>query len=411
MRSFYDLVIESVTGFGLFRSYLVGASYPNLMAERVRQSYALGTRYQDALRRSDDDSPVLNRAVSLLSSYVSRLDSNVLIGRDLVEAYRQVSTKERREAFFGYPGELPTFPATCPIYRRAAQAGLRQRASELKFRIVEELARPGIFPVFNTLTTDPQYDYIFEPGSEVLKLWFRKVARVLGPFTYCSVLERGAEGKLHWHVLMCFSECRFLDPNRSRPLNDHQEVNELKRLWQFGFSTPIAVRYSPLDVYGKLGWRWPRDPKTRRPRRTGSPAQVSGYMAKYVTKVSPKELNGCRTRMTRGFGLRRLVQTRARAAETVMMLGAPTWLADVKWSEKPPKRLLLRLAFASLCEIPSLRPLPKMRLGSVSVASEMLRTRTFSLMSAGASGVPRDGSKWLNPYLSRVPRLSIGGQI
>src|SRR5690606_31203411 len=59
-------------------------------------------------------------------------------------------------------------------------------------------------------------------------------------------------------------------------LSDH--LNSLQNTWPYGYSMPIAVRYTQ-DAFSRSGWLWPVDAK-------GEPLKATSYMAVgfYVAK-------------------------------------------------------------------------------------------------------------------------------
>src|SRR5260364_13575 len=50
-----------------------------------------------------------------------------------------------------------------------------------------------------------------------------------------------------------------------------RQVNSLQNTWPYGYSMPIAVRYTQ-DAFSRSGWLWPVDAK-------GEPLKATSYMA------------------------------------------------------------------------------------------------------------------------------------
>src|SRR5699024_9954197 len=63
-----------------------------------------------------------------------------------------------------------------------------------------------------------------------------------------------------------------------------RQLNSLQNTWPYGYSMPIAVRYTQ-DAFSRSGWLWPVDAK-------GEPLKATSYMAVgfYVAKYFPKHL-------------------------------------------------------------------------------------------------------------------------
>src|SRR5207247_3906743 len=71
--------------------------------------------------------------------------------------------------------------------------------------------------------------------------------------------------------------------NRSSDL-----LNSLQNTWPYGYSMPIAVRYTQ-DAFSRSGWLWPVDAKGE-PLKATSYMAVGFYVAKYVNKKSDMDL-------------------------------------------------------------------------------------------------------------------------
>src|SRR5699024_12434845 len=58
------------------------------------------------------------------------------------------------------------------------------------------------------------------------------------------------------------------------------QLNSLQNTWPYGYSMPIAVRYTQ-DAFSRSGWLWPVDAKGE-PLKATSYMAVGFYVAKYV---------------------------------------------------------------------------------------------------------------------------------
>src|SRR5262249_36685858 len=60
-------------------------------------------------------------------------------------------------------------------------------------------------------------------------------------------------------------------PNFGRRVRNRRQLNSLQNTWPYGYSMPIAVRYTQ-DAFSRSGWLWPVDAK-------GEPLKATSYMA------------------------------------------------------------------------------------------------------------------------------------
>src|SRR5438128_343840 len=79
-----------------------------------------------------------------------------------------------------------------------------------------------------------------------------------------------------------------VDPNFVRRVRNRRQLNSLQNTWPYGYSMPIAVRYTQ-DAFSRSGWLWPVDAKGE-PLKATSYMAVGFYVAKYVNKNSDMDL-------------------------------------------------------------------------------------------------------------------------
>src|SRR2546421_428877 len=79
-----------------------------------------------------------------------------------------------------------------------------------------------------------------------------------------------------------------VDPNFGRRVRNRRQLNSLQNTWPYGYSMPIAVRYTQ-DAFSRSGWLWPVDAKGE-PLKATSYMAVGFYVAKYVNKKSDMDL-------------------------------------------------------------------------------------------------------------------------
>src|SRR5262245_65568277 len=70
--------------------------------------------------------------------------------------------------------------------------------------------------------------------------------------------------------------------NFGRRVRNRRQLNSLQNTWPYGYSMPIAVRYTQ-DAFSRSGWLWPVDAKGE-PLKATSYMAVGFYVAKYVNK-------------------------------------------------------------------------------------------------------------------------------
>src|SRR5436190_12486500 len=68
--------------------------------------------------------------------------------------------------------------------------------------------------------------------------------------------------------------------NFGRRVRNRRQLNSLQNTWPYGYSMPIAVRYTQ-DAFSRSGWLWPVDAKGE-PLKATSYMAVGFYVAKYV---------------------------------------------------------------------------------------------------------------------------------
>src|SRR4051812_29290478 len=79
-----------------------------------------------------------------------------------------------------------------------------------------------------------------------------------------------------------------VDPNFGRRVRNRRQLNSLQNTWPYGYSMPIAVRYTQ-DAFSRSRWLWPVDAKGE-PLKATSYMAVGFYVAKYVNKKSDMDL-------------------------------------------------------------------------------------------------------------------------
>src|SRR5262245_6300682 len=154
----------------------------------------------------------------------------------------------------------------------------------------------GWFIVFDTLTLADDRLEAFYDNPNALRDYFRDIGRMVlaaegrkandshaDCYQYFCVPEYGtANGRLHFHAVhfMRTLPTGSVDPNFGRRVRNRRQLNSLQNTWPYGYSMPIAVRYTQ-DAFSRSGWLWPVDAKGE-PLKATSYMAVGFYVAKYV---------------------------------------------------------------------------------------------------------------------------------
>src|SRR5438309_864256 len=116
-------------------------------------------------------------------------------------------------------------------------------------------------------------DYFRDIGRMVLAAEGRKANDSHADcYQYFCVPEYGtANGRLHFHAVhfMRTLPTGSVDPNFGRRVRNRRQLNSLQNTWPYGYSMPIAVRYTQ-DAFSRSGWLWPVDAK-------GEPLKATSY--------------------------------------------------------------------------------------------------------------------------------------
>src|SRR5205823_5297706 len=134
----------------------------------------------------------------------------------------------------------------------------------------------GWFIVFDTLTLADDRLEAFYDNPNDLRDYFRDIGRMVlaaegrkandshaDCYQYFCVPEYGtANGRLHFHAVhfMRTLPTGSVDPNFGRRVRNRRQLNSLQNTWPYGYSMPIAVRYTQ-DAFSRSGWLWPVDAK------------------------------------------------------------------------------------------------------------------------------------------------------
>src|SRR5699024_8281616 len=107
---------------------------------------------------------------------------------------------------------------------------------------------------------------------------------------FCVPEYSTANGRLHFHAVhfMRTLTTGSVDANFGRRERNRRQLNSLQNTWPYGYSMPIAVRYTQ-DAFSRSGWLWSVDAKGESLKATSCMA-VGFYVDKYVNKKSDMDL-------------------------------------------------------------------------------------------------------------------------
>jgi len=311
------------------------------------------------------------------------MDHRRIMSAELTDLFKEYPDHQSHcEALFGFyaPHRSRKKGVDAIFWHLVAKQARKASNGQAMFRLVCEAfekRHQGWYPIFNTLTVAPEHlDKVFEKGSRCWRNHIRKVKRavqieVYGSvreaqnqpevLTYFACVERGSEtGRLHIHCLMWLKalpagwrdpNSRFSYTSTHPPAPALREIQELKEYWNYGFSSPIAVRTSADDPYSKLGWRFPvaRDELGNYSAiKTSDIRAICYYVVKYLVKDQDLDLSGgkklWRLRQTRNHGLNQLKAilnklTQTQILQLMRLNRIPIQMFD-RWI---PTRLIKRL--------------------------------------------------------------------
>src|SRR6266536_945376 len=253
----------------------------------------------------------------------------------------------------------------------------------------------GWFIVFDTLTLADDRLEAFYDNPNALRDYFRDIGRMVlaaegrkandshaDCYQYFCVPEYGtANGRLHFHAVhfMRTLPTGSVDPNCGRRVRNRRQLNSLQNAWPYGYSMPIAVRYTQ-DAFSRSGWLWPFVAKGEPVKATRYMA-VGFYVAKYVNKKSdmdlaakglgakewntslkpklsllPKKL--FRIRMSRNFGMKMLTMTNLSTECLIQLtkLGYDATPFNQIWKQNAKREMRLRLGKVTVADVLAAQP-------------------------------------------------------
>ncbi len=200
---------------------------------------------------------------------------------------------------------LPSEKDDCA--KELIKAQYKSRGAQWTQRVLNEMRiahEKGWYIVFDTLSLADSWVRRFYEDKTCLRDYFRNIQRSVmaaegipvkspgfdGYRYYCTPEYGSKEGRLHFHVvhLMRTLPAGARDPNINVMKRTKREIQCLKKHWKYGFTSPIAVRYTG-DAFTRDGWLWPQDSNGQ--AIPSKPWQaVAFYVTKYVTKKTELDI-------------------------------------------------------------------------------------------------------------------------
>ena len=211
--------------------------------------------------------------------------------------------KDKRDDY-NYPKKKGIKDGCSRLLEASTMKSRRGFAIQSLMNAMRQAHADGWFIVFDTLTLADDRLEAFYDNPNALRDYFRDIGRMvlaaegrkandsLGYcYQYFCVPGFGtANGRLHFHAVhfMRTLPTGSVDPNFGRRVRNRRQLNSLQNTWPYGYSMPIAVRYTQ-DAFSRSGWLWPVDAKGE-PLKATSYMAVGFYVAKYVNKKSDMDL-------------------------------------------------------------------------------------------------------------------------
>src|SRR6266849_2414224 len=171
---------------------------------------------------------------------------------------------------YNYPKKKGIKDACSRLLDASTMQSRRGFAIQRLMNAMRQAHAHGWFIVFDTLTLADDRVEAFYDNPNAWRDFF-------------CVPEYGtANGRLHFHAVhfMRTLPTGSVDPNFGRRVRNRRQLNSLQNTWPYGYSMPIAVRYTQ-DAFSRSGWLWPVDAKGE-PLKATSYMAVGFYVAKYV---------------------------------------------------------------------------------------------------------------------------------
>ena len=278
----FSISLLSPTDLGSCNKYIYKSG-------RVRRMYE---KLEKIRQESDQFNPIFTKDLNRIRT---------LTNGDIVNAYEELKTYEVENLKeLGKKYELKIHKKKkLPISQLMAyQQHKKDTRLKLNYKL-HEAEHNNWYPIFSTLTIKDinALDKTYKDGWRQYK---RKVENWAGKENieyYYAVPEKGTKNQRdHLHVLWILKDIpdeAKRCPNNRKIFNEgKQEITGMKRLWNYGISQNLAVRYGEGDVWARIHkWTLPTNPG----RKFSTDCFVT-----YLTKELTKQIGGnkrCKTRI------------------------------------------------------------------------------------------------------------------
>ncbi len=197
------------------------------------------------------------------------------------------------------------------------QSAIKARKQQILWRIrlgLREAHHNGWYIIFNTLTiSTDKCNHVWNRQNRVFAKYIYQFDKITGKdnHNYFAVVEEGSiNSREHIHVIHTLKDIPNdwkTDPNKSKLIPTNRIIDQARSTWQYGFSSPIAVRINASDAYSRLNWQWPVTHTTSQqpqPIESGTSDKLASYVSKYLTKtLEHKGENSWKVKIRQKFGL------------------------------------------------------------------------------------------------------------
>lgn len=221
--------------------------------------------------------------------YINHVRSLLDIHNTIDHSMIDTSLDDVRVEFNKYKADFPKYhcqdifgierPQTAPQDEASRQLikiqnnARRSKTIQRLFNEMKDLHKEGWYFVFDTITLSDDALTDFYNDQHSLRDYCRKFGRLVNEslgrskmdsyadvYKFFLVPEYGSKkGRLHFHCLHCMKELPInsLDPNYGKIQRKHKVIESMRGFWPYGFTAPIAVRYTNDAYTIKKGWLKP----------------------------------------------------------------------------------------------------------------------------------------------------------
>src|SRR5712672_1318921 len=286
---------------------------------------------------------------------------------------------------YNYPKKKVIKDECSRLLEASTMKSLRGFAIQRLMNAMRQAHADGWFIVFVTLSLSDDRLESFYDNPNALRDYFRDIGRMVlaaegrkandshaDCYQYFCVPEYGtANGRLHFHAVhfMRTLPTGSVDPNFGRRVRNRRQLNSLQNTWPYGYSMPIAVRYTQ-DAFSRSGWLCPVDAK-------GLGDKERNNSLKTKLSLLPKKL--FRIRMSRNFGMKMLTMTNLSTEFLIQLtkLGYDATPFNQILKQNAKREMRLRLGKVTVADVLAAQP----------VTTNLLKFMRASIKMIGVSNL------------------------